>query len=207
MARWWKILAVLAGGIVCFGGLLSSADAQGPLAGFFQKSPDSGKGKGPPEQDFTLTDRGEPNAFTSVMDIRPRYSTPAVGRSMRYGLDSLRPGIIFPTVTPAVAADFPNPACASNEPVSPWTMRDEGMPNAFNELEDPRPRPLMRFWHGQRRLATEMLEPLPQVVPPWFLSFSGPIVVERSTSIPFLRREAIGNRRRLTQRLVTGKML
>src|ERR1051325_11462602 len=143
MRRWWKTLAVLAGGVLCLGGFLSSAHAQGPLAGLFHKAPDGGHGKGPPDEPFTLTDRGEPNAFTTLMDVRPRYQAPALSRSLRCNLDSLRPGIIFPTITPAVPADFPNPACPSNEPVPPWSVREEGMPNAFNELAGPRPPPLL----------------------------------------------------------------
>ncbi|HZZ80339.1 MAG TPA: BBP7 family outer membrane beta-barrel protein [Gemmataceae bacterium] len=40
---------------------------------------------------------------------------------------------------PGVPADFPNPAAPSQEPVSPFTIKDEGMPNAFTECET-RPR-------------------------------------------------------------------
>lgn len=38
---------------------------------------------------------------------------------------------------PGVPADFPNPAQPSKEPVSPFTIKDEGMPNAFTDCETP----------------------------------------------------------------------
>jgi hypothetical protein len=40
------------------------------------------------------------------------------------------------------SAEFPNPAQPSQEPASPFSIRDDGMPNAFTELIDPRPRVL-----------------------------------------------------------------
>ncbi len=169
MGSWWKILVVLTGGIICMGGFLASTHAQGPLANLFQKGPDK---KGPPQEDFTLPDRGEPNAFTTLMDVRPRHSGPITPPGLRFW-SSLRPGIFAPTITPAVPAEFPNAASPSTDPISPWTERSEGMPNAWNELADPRPRPLMGTFHGARRLVTEMLEPEPQVVPPYVLSFRG----------------------------------
>ena len=39
---------------------------------------------------------------------------------------------------PSAPADFPNSARPSQEPVSPFSIKDEGMPNAFSELVDPR---------------------------------------------------------------------
>lgn len=47
-------------------------------------------------------------------------------------------------------ADFPNPGVPSQEPVSPFSIKDEGMPNAFSELVDNRcPRPPVMIFRAE----------------------------------------------------------
>ena len=66
------------------------------------------------------------------------------------GAMGMPPGPMMPTSMPPPGAfngnpammgnpaDFPNAAVPSGEPVSPFSIKDEGLPNAFSELIDPR---------------------------------------------------------------------
>jgi hypothetical protein len=47
------------------------------------------------------------------------------------------PGAFGGGPPPGMPADFPNAAQPSQEPVSPFTIKDEGMPNAFTDRETP----------------------------------------------------------------------
>ncbi len=46
-------------------------------------------------------------------------------------------GIFAADPQPPVPAEFPNPGKPGTEPVSPFSVKDEGMPNAFTILESP----------------------------------------------------------------------
>ena len=183
MGSWRKLVAIVAAGIACLGGFQAPALAQGPLAGLFQKGPPP-QGAHQKEDPFSLPDRGEPNAFTTLLDVRaPRFTDPLLPRNMRHQRSWL-PGIFHPALTPGVPAEFPNPACEPNEPASPWTVREEGMANAFVELHDPRPRHFMELLRGRRLLFTEFLEPAPRVVPDHMVSVRGEYLQWRLTPGP-----------------------
>ena len=115
MRRWWKSLGLLAGGLVSLGGIASFAIAQFPPArpgGF--GIPTSG------------------GMMPSGMGMVPAADMTGLPPGAFGGNPNLvgRP------------AEFPNPAQPSQEPASPFSIRDDGMPNAFTELIDPRPRVL-----------------------------------------------------------------
>jgi hypothetical protein len=115
MRRWWKSLGLLAGGLASLGGIASSASAQFPPAGpgGFGMPPAGGM-MGPP----------------SGMGMVPGPDMTGLPPGAFGGNPNLggRP------------AEFPNPAQPSQEPAAPFSIRDDGMPNAFTELIDPRPR-------------------------------------------------------------------
>ncbi len=169
----WKKLCQWAISVLSLTIAPMSAQAQFGLGGgaYSQLPPTpavSLRGEAPPGPNdpppFTMKDDGRPNAFTSVMDVQSRDSLPVFPSFFRSGIDRLRPGILFPILTPARTAEFPNPAQESNEPVSPFTMREEGAANAFTNLKDPRWRgPVTHTLNGTRLLFTELFNPPPQV--------------------------------------------
>jgi hypothetical protein len=127
MRRWWKSLGLLAGGLVSLGGIAPSASAQFPPAGpgGFGMPPGGGM-MGPPSGMGILPAAGmtgpPPGAFGGNPNLGGR------------------------------PAEFPNPAQPSQEPAAPFSIRDDGMPNAFTELIDPRPRmhqPQMMVFRGE----------------------------------------------------------
>jgi len=59
--------------------------------------------------------------------------TPGMPASM-----GMPPGAFGHPGATGIPADFPNPGMPSQEKVSPFSIKDEGMPNAFSELVDPR---------------------------------------------------------------------
>jgi hypothetical protein len=178
MRRWRTALAIMTGILLSLGGAPSFAQAQFSFGAGRDPSGLDPNCPAPPhappkESPFSMTDSGQPNAFTSLLDVRQRRFDPVFMHFNRTYRGGILPGIFHRTPTAATPADFPNPMQASTEPVSPWTVREEGMPNGFTELCDPKPRPGMHFLHGTRLLFTEMLEPCPQVMPPWCLTFRG----------------------------------
>src|SRR5687767_11416606 len=158
MRRWWKALAIVAGGMLTLGGLLSPAPAQfphdhGPSGGLFSGGPPPA----PPKEDpFSIKDDGRPNAFTTLLDVRRKTNYEPIFPHFAVLRNPFSLGIFNRTPTAALPAEWPNPAQQSSDPVSPWTVREEGMPNGFTELCDPRPRHFGHIFHRTRLLFTEM---------------------------------------------------
>ena len=106
MRRWWKSVGLLAGGLVGLGGILSSASAQFPPpgSGGFGMPPGGGM-MGPPPgmvQGRPTSMGMPPSAFGGPPDMGGQ------------------------------PAEFPNAGKPSSEPTSPFSLKDEGAPNAFN---------------------------------------------------------------------------
>ena len=111
MRNWWKTLAIVAGSVLTLAGTWSSAWGQFPQG--MGGPPGMGMG-GPPGMGMG----GPPGMM---------------------GMGGPPPGV-FGGPAPGMPAEFPNPAQPSQEPASPFSIKDEGMPNAFTDLVDPRPR-------------------------------------------------------------------
>ncbi|MSU78745.1 MAG: hypothetical protein EXS16_11710 [Gemmataceae bacterium] len=190
----WKKLCQWAISILSLAFAPMSAQAQFGLGGgtYSQLPPTpahSLRGEAPPGPNdpppFTMKDDGRPNAFTSVMDVQSHDSLPLFPPFFKRGVDRLRPGIIFPILTPARTAEFPNPAEESNEPVSPFSMREEGVANAFTKLKDPRWRgPATQALHGTRSLFTELFNPPPQLFSSHIINLRGEFLYWRFTNGP-----------------------
>ena len=123
MRSWWRSLGLLAGGVVSLGGIATFASAQFP--------PQGPGGFGMPPGGGMM---GSPSGMgmPSGMGIVPSA-----------GMTGPPPGAFGGNpILVGRPAEFPNPAQPSQEPASPFSIRDDGMPNAFTELIDPRPRVL-----------------------------------------------------------------
>ncbi len=177
----WKKLCLWAASV------LSLTLAVGPVRAQFGSLPPPAAepGPGPTEPPFSMRDDGRPNAFTNLMDVRTKNSEPYLPTFIRRGVDRIRPGLIFPVLTPARAAEFPNPAQESNEPVSPFMTREEGVSNAFTELRDPRWRgPISNAIGGTRLLFTELFNPPPQVFNTHIVNIRGEAIFWRVPNGP-----------------------
>jgi Putative beta barrel porin-7 (BBP7) len=118
MRSWWKRLRLMAGSLAFLGGMLSSAQGQFPSA-------PGGGGYGMPPG-------GMVSMPPSGYGMPPGAGPGMAGGGMPPGAFGGNPSMM------SVPPDFPNPAKASPEPVSPFSIKDEGMPNAFSSLVDPR---------------------------------------------------------------------
>src|SRR4051794_26651198 len=121
MRRRWKSLGLLAGGLVSLWGIVSSASAQFPPSGpGGYGMPRGGGMMGPPPGMI----QGSPTGM----------GMPPGGGMMGPppGAFGGNPKLACPP------ADFPNTPQPSQEPVSPFSIKEEGRPNAFNDCPDPR---------------------------------------------------------------------
>jgi hypothetical protein len=121
MRRWWKSLGLVASGLLSLGGIVSSANAQFPPSGGggFGMPPGVGMMGPPPGMaPGMMTGMGMPPGG-GMMGQPPG----AFGGNPKLG---------------GMPAEFPNAAQPSKEPVSPFSIKEDGRPNAFNDCEDPR---------------------------------------------------------------------
>ncbi len=171
MRSGWKKLCQLAISVLSLTFAPMAAQAQFGLGGgaFSQLPPPPaqslrGMESGPKDPPFTMRDDGRPNAFTNLMDVQTRDSLPILPPFFKRSADRLRPGIIYPVLTPGRSAEFPNPGTLTDEPATAFTTREEGVANAFTEVRDARWNgPFTRTLQGTRLLFTELFNPPPQV--------------------------------------------
>jgi hypothetical protein len=128
------MLAALAGNFVL---AQSSAHAQFPGPGGFGGPPGGfgaapGGFGGPPGGGMMPMPGGFPGGPPGG-GMMPMPGGPPGG-----GAPGMLTGGAFGAPPMGAPAEFPNPAQPSQEPVSPFSIKDEGMPNAFSELIDPR---------------------------------------------------------------------
>jgi hypothetical protein len=118
MRNWLKSLGLAAAALgIC----VTSASAQfGPPGGGMMPPPGGGM-MGPPPGGGMMAP--PPGAFGMT--------------SMPPGGGMMAPGAFNGAPPMGAPADFPNPAQPSQEPVSPFSMRDDGAPNAFTTLSEP----------------------------------------------------------------------
>ena len=147
MRTWRKTLGMVAGGLVGLGGCIASAAAQYPSAGGMPPGMGMPPGAGMPMQ---------PSAgMPPYMGMPPGMGMPGAGMPQGMQLPQaggmempqgggMGPGAFCPTPG-GPPADFPNNAQPSQEPASPFSLKEEGMPNAFSELCDPRALRPLRF--------------------------------------------------------------
>jgi Putative beta barrel porin-7 (BBP7) len=121
MRKWWKRLGLVAATLGTCAGFVS---AQFPPGGGMMGPPPGGGMMGPPPGMM-----GGPPPGSGAMQGPPPGAFGGMPGAFGQGA--------MPTGGPA---EFPNPAPPSQEPVSPFAVKDEGMPNAFSELNDPRRR-------------------------------------------------------------------
>jgi hypothetical protein len=130
---------MVAGGLVGLGGWVSSADAQYPPPGAIP--PGMGMPGGMP------MGMGMPGGGGGGMGMP--MGMPGNGYAMPPSMDpSAMPSNSGGGFTPGAfgappmgaPADFPNASQPTGEPASPFSIKDEGMPNAFTNLHDPRRR-------------------------------------------------------------------
>lgn len=132
MRSWWKTCGIVAGGLAYLGGILSSASAQfPPPGGGFGPPPGGGFVAPPPGFGMPPGAGGMPPGAGMMMP-------PGAGMPQPNG-NGIPPGAFSgnPALT-GQPADFPNAAVPSQEPTTPFSIKDDGMPNAFSELIDPR---------------------------------------------------------------------
>ncbi len=165
MRTWRKTLGLFAGGLISLGSL-SPAFAQFPGGDMGGGGPSQPPAE--PASPFVMKDEGAPNAFTDLLGVRARQSPGFTPFAERFR--NLLPGFLLPRPTPGVPADFPNPAQASSEPVSPFTVQEGGMQNGFTEMTDPHPRPFLQSLGASSLLIPEFLRG-PTTVEPYCLTF------------------------------------
>jgi hypothetical protein len=130
MRRWWKSLGLLAGGLVGLGGILSSASGQYPPpgAGGYGMPPGGGMVGPPPGMGMPGMAMAPPGMMPPGMGM-PTGGAPMGGPPP--GAFGGNPNL------GGRPAEFPNPAQPSQEPSSPFTLKEDGMPNAFNTDQYP----------------------------------------------------------------------
>src|ERR1043165_2274564 len=162
MGSWWNSIKRLASGLAGVVLIASTASAQfqPPAPGGYGMPPRGGMMAPPPGMTHGLP-MGNPGAGgppPGAFGGGPGGGGPPPGA---FGGNPALGGM---------PADFPNPGVPSKEPVSPFSIKDDGLPNAFSILNDPRPRVNPYFW----TIRGEYLN--------WQISSTGPSVVLVTTT-------------------------
>ena len=152
-----------------------------PGPSYFGGSP----GKHPHDPSETsMLDHGAPNAFTTLLDVGPRYPGPLLPFGLSTRVRNLLPGFLHPAPTPARPAEFPNCAVACEE-ATPWTIQEGGPTNGFTEFCETRPpHPLFAHFGASRLLFTELLQPPAKVVECHNIWFRGEYLLWTPTAGP-----------------------